>query len=450
MSGACPTPQPSLGIVRDLLDSVDCGVRAFSQSGYEALVQPPSPFPAIVTALLTIYVALMGWGLLSGRGPRLADTPVNIGFARNQNDLSRASLTTLLPSADRMLALTDPATGDTLMVVPGAIGHAMTAQRSFADFMALPTASGLVIQPLADDLNVTVERSRIAISRPSGLVLTPPQMPVSQSPAALAHGGDGPSYLDLARWGQASAGSFLATERKLTQDMAHRSAAQAAPARLALARFYLAHQFAAEALGLVNLMQAADPALKGDTQLTVLRAAADVMMGRYRDAHNEIAGPAFDGDRHAALVLAHKADRNHHGDAEIGAMRYRNGNAQKQHRGEVGRQRAGRLADGEGEGEAEQQGLARQRLGGERQQRAADGDAAGIAGDEIAGGGNRNAKPFRHLRQYAGDDEFGGAEREGGDEQGDERQRHGGERSSSAASNHGWASRAIQKLWTPL
>lgn len=83
MSGACPTPQPSLGIVRDLLDSVDCGVRAFSQSGYEALVQPPSPFPAIVTALLTIYVALMGWGLLSGRGPRLADTPgivVKIGM----------------------------------------------------------------------------------------------------------------------------------------------------------------------------------------------------------------------------------------------------------------------------------------------------------------------------------------------------------------------------------
>ena len=106
-------------------------------------------------------------------------------------------------------------------------------------------------------------------------------------------------------------------------------------------------------------------------------------------------------------------------------MRDRDGNAQQQHRGEVGRQRAGGLADGEGDGEAEQQGLARQRFGGERQQRAANGDAAGIAGDEIAGGGHRNTKPLRHLRQHAGNDEFGGAESEGGNEQGNERKRHG-------------------------
>ena len=37
-------------------------------------------------------------------------------------------------------------------------------------------------------------------------------------------------------------------------------------------------------------MQANDPALAGDTQLTTMRAAADYMMGRYRDAHNDLAG----------------------------------------------------------------------------------------------------------------------------------------------------------------
>ena len=36
----------------------------------------------------------------------------------------------------------------------------------------------------------------------SGLALTPPQMPVAQTPSALAHAGDGPSYLDFAHWGQ--------------------------------------------------------------------------------------------------------------------------------------------------------------------------------------------------------------------------------------------------------
>ena len=32
-----------------------------------------------------------------------------------------------------------------------------------------------------------------------------------------------------------------------------------------------------------------------------MRAAADYMMGRYRDAHNDLAGASFDSDRHAAL-----------------------------------------------------------------------------------------------------------------------------------------------------
>jgi hypothetical protein len=233
--------------------------------------------------------------------PGVTDVPVPIGFARNQNDARRASLTTLLPSADRLLTLADPAGGDTLLVVPAAIGHGLPAQRYYADFTALPSASGLVLQAYADDLNVRVDNTRVSISRPNGLDLTTPQMPVSQSPAALAHMGDGPSYLDFANWGILRAGSFLATERKLTQDIARAKPDQAGMARLTLARFYLSHQFAAEALGMIRLIQEADPALQGDAQLTTMRAAADYMMARDRDAHNELAGPAFDGDHHAAL-----------------------------------------------------------------------------------------------------------------------------------------------------
>ena len=207
-----------------------------------------------------------------GLGPNLeveiaasvAPVPVAIGFARNQSDPRRASLSTLLPAADHAFKLLDPAGGDLLIVIPAQAGRGVPTLRAFADFAALPTASGLVISPYADDLQVSVENSRVTISRPSGLALTPPQMPVAQSPSALAHFGDGPSYLDFAHWGQASGGSFLATERKLTQIVAHADQQKAGPARLTLARFYLANGFAAEALGLLSLLQAHDPALAGD------------------------------------------------------------------------------------------------------------------------------------------------------------------------------------------
>ena len=233
--------------------------------------------------------------------PSVAPPAIAIGFSRNQADPKRASLSTLLPSADHAFKVLDPAGGDLLTIIPAQAGRGVPTVRSFADFAVLASASGLVITPYADDLVVTVDDARVSISRPSGLALTPPQMPVPQSPSALSHFGDGPSYLNFAAWSQAHGGSFLSTERKLTQLVVHAAPNKAGLARLTLARFYLANGFAAEALGLINLVQQHDPALSGDAQLLTMRAAAAYMMGRYRDAHNELLGANFDADRHAAF-----------------------------------------------------------------------------------------------------------------------------------------------------
>jgi hypothetical protein len=82
---------------------------------------------------------------------------------------------------------------------------------------------------------------------------------------------------------------------------------------------------------------------------------------------------------------------------EIGAMGDRHYNTQRKHRGEVGGQRASCLAEREGDGQGQQQRLARQPGGGQRQQRPADSDADGIARHEIAGCRNGDAEPERDL-----------------------------------------------------
>ena len=228
-------------------------------------------------------------------------SPITISFARNQDDPKRASLTTLVPGADEVLALTDPVTGDILTVVPGNAGRAVPTERDYAEFSALPTASGVVLTPYVDDLSVKMANARLTITRPGGLSLTPPSMPSAETPAALASVDASPDFLDFAAWQPLTGGSFLATERRLIQSASRLEPAKATRARLNLARFYLANHFAGEALGLINLIQASDPGLRGDAQLTTMRAAADYMMGRYRDAHNDLAGASFDSDRHAAL-----------------------------------------------------------------------------------------------------------------------------------------------------
>jgi hypothetical protein len=110
-----------------------------------------------------------------------------------------------------------------------------------------------------------------------------------------------PGFIDFADWGRMTGGSFLATERRLQQDVARLPPEAANHARLVLARFYLANRYAPEALGLTSLIEAQDPSLKGDTQLTVMRAAADYMMGRTRDTQSELAGGGYDYNPHAAL-----------------------------------------------------------------------------------------------------------------------------------------------------
>ena len=231
----------------------------------------------------------------------IGETPTAIGFSRNQEDPKLASLSTLLPGADRSFAMLDPVTGDTITVIPATAGRAMIAPHSYVEFALLKTAAGLVVTPFIDDLDVEVMNARVSITHPGGLALTPPAEPVPNSPSALTRNGDGPSFLDFSSWSKADGKTFLDKERRLRQASAHMKPEDATRARLALARFYLANGFAAEALGLINLMQEGDAALQSDRHLQTMRAAADYMMGRYKDAHNDIAATAFDTDRHAAF-----------------------------------------------------------------------------------------------------------------------------------------------------
>jgi type IV secretion system protein VirB6 len=75
MSGACATLVDD-GLIRGVLATVDCQTRVYAQSGYEALTSGSPVFQTALTALLTIYVALVGYRLMFAQGSmRLSDAP---------------------------------------------------------------------------------------------------------------------------------------------------------------------------------------------------------------------------------------------------------------------------------------------------------------------------------------------------------------------------------------
>lgn len=232
---------------------------------------------------------------------QIATASTSIGFVRN-DDGHGPYVTTLVPGAQHAVIAVDPTVGDTLTIIPALPGRGVTDLRSYPDFAALPTAAGVVIAPLSDDLAVTVDQSRIKISRPSGLVLNAVTIPAPGSPSQLSRGGQGSTFIDFVNWARAPAKGFLNAERMLRVNVAQQQNPQDINrARLTLARFYLANQFAAEALGLIDLIQATDPALQSDAQLQTMRGAADYMMGRYNDARNDLSASVFDNDPHVAL-----------------------------------------------------------------------------------------------------------------------------------------------------
>jgi len=67
---ACPGPEDVTGVAHGVLASVGCNSQRLSLDAYAALTGPGSFLPAALTTCLTIYVALLGYGLLTG-SPRL-------------------------------------------------------------------------------------------------------------------------------------------------------------------------------------------------------------------------------------------------------------------------------------------------------------------------------------------------------------------------------------------
>jgi tetratricopeptide (TPR) repeat protein len=248
-----------------------------------------------------IAVRTEGTALKVALAPKAGAQVTGIEFARDGDDPKHPALVTLLPGATHAVTLSDPVAGDTLIVVPGFAGRAVLDERRYVDFSLLRSASGLAIAPFADGVKALVHDSRVRITKPDGLTLTASQSPQAQSLSALARNRGGPCYIDFAGWSHPVNGRFLKEERTLRDNAARLDPDKANPARLTLARFYIANEFAAEALGLVNVIQASDPSLQDDMQLQTIRAAADYMMARYRDAYNTLAGSAFDNDRNAAL-----------------------------------------------------------------------------------------------------------------------------------------------------
>ncbi len=184
-----------------------------------------------------------------------------------------------LPDAPEPVYLTDPVIGDKLIVIPLGETEAFSVARRMADFRIVPSAQGLVIQPLTDKVVARDVSDGIEITAEGGLRLsrasdTGASLQSAQKTKAAAIG---KSLFELTAWRGKPNETYTETRQRLQQTIVDVPDAERNRARLELARFYFANGDGEEAAALLHYLVLMVPDLMTHADFMALYGAAKIL-----------------------------------------------------------------------------------------------------------------------------------------------------------------------------
>ncbi len=255
----------------------------------------------------------LAWILEFRQQPISPTTPIETTPQPNSPIGARLFLPVTEPG--KAIPLTDPAIGDSLVVVPVIpLGYGIPKRYEYPQARILPSSQGLVIQPRADDLRVRPLRQGVEVTSGSGLKISA----VAAAIAADAKLDGGPMIraltrlFDLEKWRQANLTTFEENKWKYQMAAAKAKSTGKEKARMDMARFYFANGFGPEALGVLKVIAEDRPEITETQEYRGLRGAINVLMARYEDAREDLDHPSLDDNDEArfwrATLQAYEGD----------------------------------------------------------------------------------------------------------------------------------------------
>ena len=222
-----------------------------------------------------------------------------LAIARSIVGKNRASIAVPFESPSAIHYVKDPDVDDRLMVVT-ALGpvRGFLKVQDFVELRALPSAHGVVIQPIADDITAELGADKITIGRPEGLSLSATALGQQQVAVSFRA-----FTFDTQVWGFDRDAPFNARQSELIGLAAAAPVSKRRQARFNLARFYLAKDMAPEAKAVLNVALS-DQRGSEDITGSVLSAVADVMLDRPEDALKELSKPQVGNQQDAPIWRA--------------------------------------------------------------------------------------------------------------------------------------------------
>jgi tetratricopeptide (TPR) repeat protein len=222
---------------------------------------------------------------------------------RNITDPAHANVTIPLTQTGLLHRLMDPDAGDALLVITASPPvRGFIKRQDLVEFSLLESVQGVAVRPNSDDVGIDVAPDRIILRSPGGLTLSPADAGAERAPAAVR------PIIDLGEWRKNQEGYFSARQNQLLTIAATAEPDQRTPARVHLARFYLARGMYVEAKGVLDLALAdAKPGFE-DPAALVVHSIASTLMGRpeqgLKDLASPVIGPNYDSQLWKALAYA--------------------------------------------------------------------------------------------------------------------------------------------------
>lgn len=228
-----------------------------------------------------------------------------VAVLRNLAEGARANVSIAYDNPQRLLRLSDPEIGDTLIVAT-AFGppRGLLKPQDFVEFRALASTHGIAVQPLADEVTAELGPDRITIGRPGGLTLSLAAQAALQQGQPQRTAGFRPLLIDNQLWGFDRQAEFVARRDQLIRVAAEAPAPKRTDARLELARFFLAREMYFEAKAVLDVTVGDDRIAAEDPSALVLRAVAAIMVGRADEGLKDLANPIVGNQQAAPLWRA--------------------------------------------------------------------------------------------------------------------------------------------------
>ncbi|MCB1651069.1 MAG: hypothetical protein KDI46_03365 [Alphaproteobacteria bacterium] len=227
-----------------------------------------------------------------------ATAPVREGVSPNKSRSGKLVFT--LQDPRRKMEVTDPLTGDKLIVISvGETDESVNQAQDYIDFEILNSPVGLAIRSKVDDLEVTVKKSSVEITRPGGLALIDESKANAarhMKEARLSYGAATEPQIkksthrifDFVNWRMGGLKALAENRTVLLGHIKDLDEGKRAENLLTLAKAYIANGIGPEALGILNLAAEQIPDLDQGTEFIALRGVARALSGKTEQAFDDL------------------------------------------------------------------------------------------------------------------------------------------------------------------